>query len=162
MLFQHKGGLLPRQYLVPSMNLKTSHLIWGAVAVLALSQGENVRQSLAKGSQIRQEQAEFSDRLRQSRTEAKNAEKLSKVALDRYKANCILVVDGDTRKEGYFQPGSEVVDRQLNRSIREGVPICNRLGDTAIVSAAGTITDVARVSVPDLPQFKKLMQQRKK
>lgn len=144
------------------MKLKTSHLIWGSIALLALSQGENVRSSIDKSNQVRREQAEFSDRLRANRTEARQAEKLSKVALDRYRNNCILVVDGETKKESYFQPGSDVVDRQLGRNLREGVPICNRLGDTAIVSTAGTITDVARVSVPDLPKLKQLMQQRKK
>jgi hypothetical protein len=144
------------------MKLKTSHIIWGSVALLALSQGENVRSSLAKGSQIRQEQTEFSDRIRQNRTEAKNAEKLSKVALDRYKANCILVADQKTGKEAYFQPGGSVIDRQLGRPLRSGVPVCNRLGDTAIVSEAGTIVDITRIAVPDLPKFKQLLQQRKK
>ena len=144
------------------MKIKTSHIIWGSVVLVALSQGENVRTSLAKGDQVRQEQAEFSDRIRQNRTEERQAEKLSRVALGRYRNNCILVVDGATKKEGYFQPGSEVVDRQLGRTLREGAAICNRLGDTAVVSAAGTITDIARVSVPDLPKFKQLMQQRKK
>jgi hypothetical protein len=144
------------------MKLKSSHIIWGSIALIALSQGENVRQSLAKGGQVRREQAEFSDRIRQNRTEARQLQKLSQVALNRYSNNCILVVDGETKKESYFQPGSEVVDRQLGRTLREGVPICNRLGDTAVVSAAGTITDIARVAVPDLPKFKQLMQQRKK
>ncbi len=141
--------------------IKTTHLIWGAIALIALSQGENLRSSLAKGNQIKQEQTEFSDRIRENRTEARQAEKLSKVALDRYRNNCILVVDDKTGKESYFQPGTSVLDAQLARTLRHGAFICNRLGDTAIVSQAGTVTDIARVSTPDLPEFKKLMEARK-
>lgn len=143
------------------MKLKTSHIIWGSIALIALSQGENVRQSLAKGNQVRQEQAEFSDRLRTNRTEARQAEKLSKVALDRYRNNCILVVDVESSQDSYFQPGEQVVEPKLRRTLRPGAFICNKLGDTAIVSEAGTITDIARVSTPDIPQFKKLLGARK-
>lgn len=143
------------------MEIKTSHLIIGAVAVIALLNGENVRSSLQKGNDIRQEQSQFLDRIRQNRTEARQAEKLSKIALERYRNNCIFVVDEQTGKESYFQPGQSVVDTQLGRPLRSGVPICNKLGDTAIVSEAGTITDIARVSVPDGLTFKKLLAQRR-
>lgn len=143
------------------MKIKSSYCIFGVFVLVALSQGENVRSSLSKGSTIRQEQADFSDRIRQNRTEARQAEKLSKVALDRYKNNCILAVDVKTGKPSYFHPGEEVVEPKLMRSLRSGVFICNTLGDTAVVSEAGTITDIARVSTPDLPQFKKLLEARK-
>jgi len=141
--------------------IKTTHLIWGSIALIALSQGENVRSSLSKGNQIKQQQTEFSDRIRESRTEARQAEKLSKVALDRYRNNCILVVDEQTGKESYFQPGTTVLDTQLAQPLRPSAFICNRLGDTAIVSQAGTITDIARITTPDLPEFKKIMEGRK-
>jgi hypothetical protein len=143
------------------MKIKTSHLIFGALALIALSQGENVRSSAAKGGALRQEQADFSDRIRQNRTEARQAEKLSKVALDRYRNNCILSVDVQTGLPSYFRPGEEVIEPKLRRTLRTGAFICNVLGDTAVVSEAGTITDIARVSTPDLPQFKKLLEQRK-
>lgn len=143
------------------MKIKASHIIWGSIAILALSQGENVRQSLAKGSQIRQEQSSFSDRIRLNRTEARQAEKLSKVALDRYKANCILVSDAKTGIPSYFQPGEPVIEPKLNRTIRSGAFVCNELGDTAVITEVGTITDIARISTPDLPAFKKLLEQRR-
>ena len=143
------------------MRIATSHIIIGIGALVLLSQGENVRGSLEKNNQIRQEQSDFNDRIRQSRREGNESEKLSKVALSRYKSNCIFVVDTIANRESYFQLGSSVVDTSLNRPLRAGVPICNRLGDTGIVSQAGTITDIARVAVPDLPQFRKTLQQRK-
>jgi hypothetical protein len=144
-----------------SMKIKATHIIWGSIALVALSQGENVRSSLAKGNRIRQEQTEFSERVRQNRAEARQAEKLSKVALDRYKNNCILVVDQPTGKEAYFTEGTYVVDAQIERSLRAGAFICNKLGDTAVVSQAGTITDIARIATPDLQEFRKLLEQRK-
>jgi hypothetical protein len=143
------------------MKIKTSYIIWGSIALVALSQGENVRSSLAKGNRIRQEQTVFNDRIRENRTEARQAEKLSKVALDRYKNNCILVVDEPTGKEAYFTEGTYVVDSQIKRSLRAGAFICNKLGDTAVVSQAGTITDIARIATPDLQAFRKLLEQRK-
>lgn len=143
------------------MNIKTSHIIIGLGVLALLSQGENVRSSLERNNQIRSEQSDFNDRIRQNRTEEREAEKLSKVALARYKNNCIFVVDGETKLESYFQPNSLVVDTKLNRSLRSGVPVCNKVGDTGVVSVAGTITDIARVSVPDLPQLKKILQQRR-
>ena len=143
------------------MNIKTSHIIIGLGVLALLSQGENVRSSLEKSNLIRTEQSEFNDRIRRNRTEEREAEKLSKVALARYKNNCILVVDEQTKQESYFQPNSFVVDSRLNRTLRSGVPVCNKVGDTGVVSEAGTITDIARVAVPDLPQLKKLLQQRR-
>jgi hypothetical protein len=143
------------------MEFKTSHIIIGLGALVLLSQGENVRSFVDKNNQVRSQQAEFSDRIRQNRIEAREAEQLSKVALSRYRNNCILVIDQTTRKESYFQPNALVVDSKLNRVLRPGASICNRAGDTAVVSEAGTITDIARVTTPDLPQFKKLLQQRR-
>lgn len=142
------------------MKLKTSYVIWGAAVLIGLAQGENVRSSLAKGSKLRQQQTEFSDRIRTNRTEAREAEKLSKVALDRYRANCILVVDKDSSQDSYFQEGELVVEPRLNRSIRPGASVCNKLGDTAVVDGSGRITDIARVATPDLAQFKKLLEQK--
>lgn len=143
------------------MKIKTSHIIIGLGVLALLSQGENVRSSLEKNNQIRTEQSEFNDRIRQNRTEEREAEKLSKVALARYRSNCIFVVDEQTKQESFFQPGQSVVDPKLKRTLRSGVPICNKTGDTAVVSEAGTVTDIARVAVPDLPQLKKVLQQRR-
>ncbi len=143
------------------MQITTTRVILGIALLFALSQGENVRKSLDKSNATREEQSQFQDRIRQNRTEARQAEKLSKVALDRYRNNCIMVVDQETGQESYFQPGTKVVDVQLGRTLRSGVPICNKLGDTGIVSEAGTITDVARVAVPDVPAFNELLSKRR-
>jgi hypothetical protein len=143
------------------MKLKTSHIIWGSAILIALANGENVRHSLASGNQSRREQSDFSDRIRENRTEARQAARLSKVALDRYRSNCILVVDSATGKENYFQPGTTVLDTQLAQPLRPGVYVCNKLGDTARVTQAGTIADIARVAIPDLAEFRKLLEQQK-
>ena len=143
------------------MEIKTTHIIIGIAVLGLLSQGENVRSAMEKNNQERTQKTEFNDRIRQNRMEARQAEELSKVALDRYKSNCILVVDKATRKDSYFYPNSEVVDLKLNRTLRPGVFICNKSGDTAVVSEAGTVTDIARITTPDLPKFKQILGQRK-
>lgn len=143
------------------VKITTTRFILGAALLIAISQGENVRSSMEKSSSIRQEQSNFQDRVRQNRTESRQAETLSKIALDRYRNNCILVVDETTGKESYFQPGTQVVDLQLGRTLRSGVPVCNKLGDTGIVSEAGTLTDVARVAIPDVAAFNQLLSKRR-
>lgn len=143
------------------MKIKTSHIILGIATLSILSQGENVRSSLEKGSQVRQEQADFSDRIRQNKIEEKEAEKLSKVALARYKSNCILVVDQATGQESFLQPNSLVIDTRLGRPIRAGATVCNRIGDTAIIAQSGVTADIARVITADIPAFKKLLEKRR-
>jgi hypothetical protein len=143
------------------MEIKTTHIIIGLGVIALLSQGENVRSSMERANQERTQRTEFSDRIRHNRLEAREAEQLSKVALDRYRNNCIIVVDRKTRKDTYFYPGANVVDSKVSRALRPGAFICNKLGDTAVVSEAGTVTDIARVTTPDLPQLQKLLSQRK-
>ncbi|MBW4523409.1 MAG: hypothetical protein KME16_27535 [Scytolyngbya sp. HA4215-MV1] len=142
------------------MTFKTSHIILILIALFALSQGENVRKTMAKGQQINEQRSEFNDRLRQNKEEARNAKKLSQIALDRFRANCILVADATTGKEAFFQEGALVGDVEgTNRMLREGAIVCNSLGDTAEIDAHGAITDIARVSTEDIPQMKALLAQ---
>ncbi len=144
------------------MEIKTTHIIIGLGVLAVLSQGENVRSSMEKQNQERTQRTEFSDRIRQNRLEEREAQQLSKVALARYRSNCVLVVDQNTGKESYFQLEGLIIDKQLGKTVRPGLAVCNRLGDTALVSQAGTITDIARVTATDQPQLDKLLAQRKK
>ncbi|KAM3100455.1 hypothetical protein ACKFKF_11590 [Phormidesmis sp. 146-12] len=140
------------------MNIKTSHLILGAIALIALSQGESIKQSIAKNQAIKQDQLAFNERLRKNRDDARNAQDLSKVAIERYKANCILIKDQKTGKEAYFREGATTVDSALNRRVRDNAIVCNRLGDTAVIQD-GLITDIARVALADKPEMQNLLDQ---
>ncbi|MBD1942515.1 hypothetical protein H6F50_09125 [Coleofasciculus sp. FACHB-712] len=142
------------------MKLKTSHILLASAALILLSNGERVRGSLEKSESIRQEQSSFNDYIRQNRTKARMAEKLSKVALDRYRNNCILVRTAKTTREDYFSEGTRVMNPRLSQTLRPGAFICNSLGDTAIVSDNGTITDIARITMTDQEEFKQLLSQR--
>ena len=142
------------------MTFKTSHLIILGIIGVALLNGENVRSTIDKGNQIRQERSEFSDRIRKNRDDARNAEKLSKVALDRYRANCIRVVDTQTQREGYFQEGGTITDDTLRRPLRDGAAVCNSMGDTAVVQD-GRIADIARVSTDDIPEMQRILLQQR-
>jgi hypothetical protein len=135
------------------MKLRMTQLVIVFPLVLtALSKGELVRDSVQTGETIRQEQNDFSKRIRHNREEAKKATKLSKVAIDRIKGNCIRTVDAATKQEGYYQPGAMVFDSKLKRKIRDGAFVCNSLGDTAVIEG-GSISDIARVSLADKPQY---------
>jgi hypothetical protein len=141
------------------MKITTSRLIIASVLLVALSNGENVRSSVQKGGEIRAQQSSFNERIRENRTLARNAEKLSKVALDRYRNNCIFVrTDGN---EDHFREGVVVMSNSWGASpMRSGAFVCNQLGDTAVVGSEGRMEDIARVTTADQEELKKLLQQR--
>lgn len=141
------------------MELKTTHLAVIGAVLLLISQGENIRSSSAKTQKISDRKTIHKDYIKSEKERARNAGDLSKVALGRYKANCIMVVDGDSKKESYFQPGAGVVDTALGKPLREGAFICNRLGDTAIV-VNGTIENIASISAEDLAEFIAILERR--
>lgn len=142
------------------MKVKTSHLLFAFAVLILLSNGERVRGSLEKSEVSRQEQSVFSDYIKQNRTKARMAEKLSKVALDRYKNNCVFVKTANSTREDYFKEGTRVMNPRLSQTLRPGIFICNSLGDTAVVSESGTIADIARITMTDQEEFKQLIQQR--
>lgn len=138
------------------MIIKMSHLIFVVpVALIAMSRGEDVRNSVKQSSVISQGQLSASAQSRLLREEAKNARKFSRVALERLKSNCIRTVDATTKKDDYYQPGAMVLDNNLKRPIREGAFICNTLGDTAVI-VGGSVADIARVSLEDKDEYDKL------
>lgn len=138
------------------MQIKTIHVFAVGLAGLLLSQGENIRAHMERSQNRGQEKQEHRDRIRRNKDELNQAAELSKLALKRAET-CILVLDTATKRESYFTDRMPVVDAQaLNRPLRDGVAICNSLGDTAIV-VNGTATDIARVSVEDAPKFKDII-----
>jgi hypothetical protein len=140
------------------MKLKTSYLLYGLGVLILVSQGNRVGEAVSKSERVRNERMEFSDLIRENKSAARQAEKLSEIALDRYRNNCVLVVDLESGEEALFEPGESVVSPgQQNRALRSGLFICNRLGDTAVVSENGTITDIARIATADISQFKQLL-----
>lgn len=143
------------------MKVKTSQIFVGAIVLSILSQGENVRRSMDRSAKTRERQSDFSERIQQNKAEERESVQLSKVAIGRYKTNCIFVVDEQTGKESYFQQNTPVIDTKLSKTLRTGVSVCNRLGDTAVINELGQTTDIARVVAADLPQLKKMLEQRR-
>lgn len=143
------------------MQIKTSQLFVGAILLSILSQGENVRKSMDANAKVKARQSNFSERIRENRTEERELIQLSKVALGRYRSNCIRVVDMQTGQEAYFQENAPMIDSKLGKTLRAGALVCNRLGDTAVISESGTATDIARVTASDLPQLEKLLGKRR-
>jgi len=142
------------------MKIKTSHIILACIGLIALQNGENVRASLEKGNTIRQQQSNFNDHIRENRIKARHAAKLSKVAIERFENNCILVGTGKAGIPTYFRDNQPVLDSQMSAPLRPGAFICNQLGDTAVVSEDGRISDIARVSSAEQDRFRQLLKAR--
>jgi hypothetical protein len=139
--------------------IKTSHLaLIGLLGVLLIN-GENIRSVTAKTAVTGARKDTHKERVKLEKERTRNAGELSKVALDRYRSNCILVLDSATQKETYFQPGSPVIDTALGKAVRESAVICNRLGDTAIVTN-GTIENIAPITADDWPAFAAVLESR--
>lgn len=139
--------------------LKTSHLALTGLVCILLLNGENLRNSSARTEAVKGRKDSHREHVKLEKERARNALDLSKIALDRYRQNCIFVTDLKAQKESYFQPGTAVVDTALNRPVREGAPICNKLGDTAIVTN-GVIENIAAIAVEDWDAFAAILKRR--
>ena len=141
------------------IKIKTSHLAVAGFLCILLLNGENLRNVSARTEAVKTRKDSHKEHIKLEQERGRNALDLSKIALDRYRQNSIFVVDFTTKKEAYFQPGSAVVDIALNRSVRENAPICNRLGDTAIVTN-GAIENLASISTEDWDTFTAVLERR--
>jgi hypothetical protein len=141
------------------MNLKTSHLAVVGLLGLLILNGENMRAFSTKNADTATRKDAHKSRVKLEKERSKNTKDLSQVALERYRANCIMVVDGSSKKETYFQPGAAVIDTALNRTVRDGAAICNRLGDTAIVTNGAT-ENIASITAEDWQAFAALLESR--
>ncbi|MEM7067136.1 MAG: hypothetical protein AAF572_28730 [Cyanobacteria bacterium P01_B01_bin.77] len=126
------------------MQLKTSHLLWGVVALAVLGNGDRIAGTVETSSLQQTIKSEASTDRKLLRQQARETKKLSKIALDRAKAGCIQIFEKKTGKEHYFGNGSTVVDPNTGYQLQEGV-VCNRLGLTGVV-VNGYITDLVMVA----------------
>lgn len=124
--------------------------------LVIIGNGENIRTSVQAGEAQKAQKAAFTDRLKQNKTEERQATELSKVALARAKS-CIRIVDAAKRVDSYLTEGQKVIDTALNRPVRAAATVCSGLGDTGITNQNGEITDLARVVDADMAEYKKLL-----
>jgi len=137
-------------------------LIFIPLGVTLLSQGDRMKATVDQGSVISSKQSAASGQSRLLREQAQNAQRYSKVAIERLKANCLPVVDQQSASEGYFKEGSVVMDHSLGRPVRAGAFVCNSLGDTAVIGADGTLTEIARTSLETQGEYDKLFNKLRK
>lgn len=140
-------------------SLKTHHIALVGLLLVALANGENIRSFTAKNEATGTRKAAHKERLKLDKERARDAKDMSQVALERYRQNCIMVVDQATRKEVYFAPGLAVLDTGLGRSVRDGAAVCNRLGDTALI-VNGVMEELASVTADDLDQLTAVLDRR--
>jgi hypothetical protein len=138
------------------MKLTTGNIFLGLAALLILMNGENIKTSIQKDGAVKAAKSAHNDRIKQNKTEAREAVDLSKVALDRAKS-CIRIVDAVKRVDSYLTEGQPVVDTTLNRPVRAKAAVCSGLGDTGITNEKGEITDLARVIESDMSEYKKIL-----
>lgn len=129
------------------MQLKTSHILWGVVALVVLGNGDRIAGNLNESAIQQTEKSAASSQRKQLKQQAREAQKNSAIALDRAKAGCIQIYDQATGKEHYFGNGSTVVDPNTGYQLQEGI-VCNSLGLTGIVKN-GVIVDLVMVSPED-------------
>jgi hypothetical protein len=90
------------------IKIKTSHLAVAGFLCILLLNGENLRNVSARTEAVKTRKDSHKEHINLEQERGRNALDLSKIALDRYRQNCIFVVDFTTKKEAYFQPGSAV------------------------------------------------------
>ncbi len=131
--------------------MKTSHIALAILGLAVLANGDRIFANLEDVSdQQAAKQEDGSDR-KELRQQAKAAQKLSAIALDRVQAGCIPVVEPATGKAHYFNEGEPIIDDATEQPIQEGF-ICNSLGLTAEV-VDGLITDLVLVSPEDKAEY---------
>jgi hypothetical protein len=135
------------------MKLTTLQLGLACAALVTVANGENIRKSVQAGEAQKSQKAAFTDRIKQNKTEERQAIDLSKVALGRAKS-CIRIVDAVKRVDSYLTEGQPVVDTALNRPVRPAATVCSGLGDTGLTNQNGEITDLARVIDADMSEYK--------
>ncbi|NJM47516.1 MAG: hypothetical protein HC860_16245 [Alkalinema sp. RU_4_3] len=139
--------------------MKTAHIALLGALLVALSNGENIRSLTAKTAQTGTRKTEHKDRVKRDKERARDAKDLSATALDRYRQNCIMVLDQTTGKEVYFTPGMTAVDTALGRSVRENAAVCNKLGDTALI-INGVMEEIASADAEDLDKLAAILERR--
>lgn len=139
--------------------LTKKNAIIAGFLLLLIGQGESIRSYLETNSELKTRQLNISQKIVEEKQESRENLKLSKAALDRYRAGCIFVVDPETGADAHFIPGEKVQAAMgsPDRNLRAGAVICNRLGETAKVSQAGTVIDIQRVALVDQPEFTEIL-----
>jgi len=121
-------------------------------------------------SQAKANQSKAGEQESRERVKALGSE--SAIALEQVTAGCTPVMLTTNNRPSRFQKDLRVFDAQtfpinpktpkfdrdgnpINgvRPLPEGLTVCNRFGDTAIVGFDGAITDIKRVQPSQLPQF---------
>ena len=133
------------------MQLKTSHFLWGVVALVILGNGDRIATTLEESAVQQVEKSAASSQRRILKQQAREAQKDSAIALDRAKAGCIQIYDKETGKESYFNDGMQVLDPNTGNPIDAGI-VCNSLGLTGVV-VDGRITELIMVSPEDKIEY---------
>lgn len=115
----------------------------------AISSGGDVSEKAERAASRRQDSQRISERVRASQDRERDAKRLSGVALRRYRANCLPVVDRETNKEAIHTDDTIFVDRDTGFPLPTGTVVCNSRYWTGILDESGRATDVATATRHD-------------
>lgn len=143
------------------MQINTKTLLLGFGLLALLSNGDRIKAELEAGESASQIDRAAAQVARDDRAAARATERTteaeSALALSIYASNCIRIVDAVTQREGLFAPGAPVIDKELNRPVRDGAKVCNSKGETGVVENGG-IQQIKRVSAEDYELNKELIE----
>ena len=133
------------------MQLKTSHVIWGIVALVVLGNGDRIAGSLDEAVVQQRGKSAASAERKHLKQQAREAQKNSAIALDRAKAGCIQIWDTTAGVQDFFNEGEQVLDPITEQPIQQGF-VCNQLGVTGVLKD-GVIADLVMVSPADKIEY---------
>lgn len=143
------------------MKITQRKLLIGIGILVLLANGDRLRAGLEDSAEISAQKTTASQLARQDQAQARALERQAKaeslLAKQRYESGCTRVIRTDTMTEAHFSPGIGAVD-MANQDIklRDGLVVCNGLGDTAIV-VDGVMTDIKKLTTADMQAIRSLV-----
>ena len=128
------------------MKITWLHIGVGAFCLYAISSGNEMSTRAERAASRREQRNDVSAFVRRSDDRTRDAQKLNRIALDRYLRNCQLVVDKRTGQEVIHSANTVFVDRETGFTFPEGTEICNKRGWTAVTNEYGQAVEIAQVT----------------
>jgi hypothetical protein len=140
------------------VSIKLSHLFWAATIGLVLINSPGLTQKYEASQAIRARRQEAGIKRQDDIADAKLLKARSAVALERVKAGCIPISNGETNKP--LADGASVGAPDGSSLSAESI-VCNSRGDTASVSIAtdgetSVLSDLATASGKDLEPYERV------
>lgn len=123
--------------------MKFWHVALGMLGLYAISSTGSMADRAERSAARRTESQRVSEFVRESKDAELEKQRLSGVALSRYRSNCVLVVAGDTQAEVFHSEGIPAIDFSTGERLPPDTTVCNKRGWTALLNEDGLVSAVA-------------------